>query len=103
MYCFGIQNKHNSDGYYEVMQQEFGIWHTKCFPRSKPPTQTDLVEICRKMGYIDPVTPKARARLENDIGKSLSFKLDFQLKHTNLCYSDGNITIVEFNNDGTHP
>ncbi|XP_063702432.1 serine protease nudel [Culicoides brevitarsis] len=65
-YCYGIQNNHMSDGYYEVMQQEFGVWHTKCFPKSKPPTQTDLIEICRKMGYIDPKYPKARARVDNE-------------------------------------
>lgn len=50
------------------MQQEFGIWHTKCFPKSKPPTEADLKEICKKMGYIEPAHPKARALIDDDIG-----------------------------------
>lgn len=76
LYCYGIQNNHNADGFYEVMQQEFGVWHTKCFPKSKPPTQEDLIEICRTMGYINPQHAKARARVDNETG-IIILKCDF--------------------------
>lgn len=77
MYCYGIQNNPYSDGYYEVMQQEFGIWHTKCFPKSKPPTEKDLIEICKKMGYINPIQPKARARVDNETGNGSHLNIFF--------------------------
>lgn len=81
-YCYGIQNNHHSDGYYEVMKQDNGIWHTKCFLKSKPPTESDLVELCKKLGYIDPISPKARTRVDNDTGKISSVHL-FSISHLN--------------------
>lgn len=50
-----------SGGYGEVMQRSFGIWHTKCFPKSSPPTQDELEELCRKLGFKD--TTKAVGRI----------------------------------------
>ena len=35
------------------MQQTYGVWHTKCFPKPNPPTQSELEAICRRIGYTD--------------------------------------------------
>lgn len=39
------------DGYGQVIEQTFGIWHTKCFPRPHLPTDADVAEICVELGY----------------------------------------------------
>lgn len=33
------------------MQRSYGIWHTKCFPRSSPPSQEELEDLCKKLGF----------------------------------------------------
>ncbi|XP_055376731.1 serine protease nudel [Condylostylus longicornis] len=55
-YCYGLEyspeSKSLSDGYGQLIEQSFGVWHTKCFPRNKPlPSQKDIWEICKKLGY----------------------------------------------------
>lgn len=30
-----------------------GLWHTKCFPKSSEPTQDDVDEICKQLGFND--------------------------------------------------
>uniref|UniRef100_A0A1A9V3W0 SRCR domain-containing protein n=1 Tax=Glossina austeni TaxID=7395 RepID=A0A1A9V3W0_GLOAU len=37
--------------YGQIIEQKFGLWETKCFPKSTPPTIADVREICRKLGY----------------------------------------------------
>lgn len=40
-----------SDGYARVIQQSYGIWHTKCFPKPNEPSQEEIADICHKVGY----------------------------------------------------
>lgn len=42
-----------SHGYGEIMERSFGIWHTKCFPKSSPPTQEELELLCKRLGFKD--------------------------------------------------
>ncbi|KAL9904995.1 serine protease nudel isoform 3-T6 [Glossina fuscipes fuscipes] len=37
--------------YGQIIEQKFGLWETKCFPKSNPPTIAEVREICRKLGY----------------------------------------------------
>ncbi|EDW78727.2 uncharacterized protein Dwil_GK12588 [Drosophila willistoni] len=67
-YCFGIEHPMHqqkmdfwTDGlqhqqettpkYGQVIEQTYGIWHTKCFPKSSPPKSEEVREICKKLGY----------------------------------------------------
>ncbi|XP_017028686.1 serine protease nudel [Drosophila kikkawai] len=67
-YCFGIEHPlqqqkkdfwansqhtqpEKAPQYGQVIEQTYGIWHTKCFPKSKPPHLDEVREICRKLGY----------------------------------------------------
>ncbi|KAM8710459.1 hypothetical protein ACLKA7_017128 [Drosophila subpalustris] len=63
-YCFGIEQplqeqqldywsgqKQTVSQYGQVIEQSYGIWHTKCFPKSTPPSTAEVREICRKLGY----------------------------------------------------
>ncbi|BFF98991.1 serine protease nudel [Drosophila madeirensis] len=67
-YCFGIEhplhqqkkdfwahNQYNTKQiapqYGQVIEQTYGIWHTKCFPKSAPPNMDEVREICKKLGY----------------------------------------------------
>ncbi|XP_030372778.1 serine protease nudel [Scaptodrosophila lebanonensis] len=67
-YCFGIehpldmekkdfwapnQHKHKETApqYGQVIEQSYGIWHTKCFPKSTPPGIKEVRAICAKLGY----------------------------------------------------
>lgn len=33
------------------MQQTFGLWHTKCYNKSQPPTPDEMLQLCQVMGY----------------------------------------------------
>ncbi|XP_075160655.1 serine protease nudel isoform X2 [Haematobia irritans] len=67
-YCYGLehpitqtqqpQNKSishrpelQSFKYGQVIEQSYGVWHTKCFPKSSPPNVTEVRQICKKLGY----------------------------------------------------
>ncbi|XP_055842461.1 serine protease nudel [Episyrphus balteatus] len=62
-YCYGIEQPIKSysskpqppaahtSGYGQVTEQSYGVWHTKCFPRHRPPDSNEVAEICRKLGY----------------------------------------------------
>ncbi|XP_060656762.1 serine protease nudel [Drosophila nasuta] len=63
-YCFGIEHPlhdkpmdyfsgHNQavSQYGQVIEQSYGIWHTKCFPKSTPPSNAEVRSICEKLGY----------------------------------------------------
>ncbi|KAH8302029.1 hypothetical protein KR044_001962 [Drosophila immigrans] len=63
-YCFGIEQplqdqpmdywsgqKQTVSHYGQVIEQSYGIWHTKCFPKSTPPSNAEVRNICEKLGY----------------------------------------------------
>ncbi|XP_070070501.1 serine protease nudel [Drosophila takahashii] len=67
-YCFGIEHPlhqqkkdfwansqhtqpETAPQYGQVIEQTYGIWHTKCFPKSKPLQVDEVREICKKLGY----------------------------------------------------
>ncbi|KAH8365787.1 hypothetical protein KR093_004396 [Drosophila rubida] len=63
-YCFGIEQplqdqamdywsgqKQSVSHYGQVIEQSYGIWHTKCFPKSTPPSSAEVRHICEKLGY----------------------------------------------------
>lgn len=53
-----------SDGYAQVIEQSYGVWHTKCFPKPREPTPEDIIEICQKVGYRDVHHARSRIILE---------------------------------------
>lgn len=61
--CHGIYY-YNADkketGFGEIIKQTFGIWHTKCYHKAKPPTDGEMVSLCRELGYDPPKPPKFR-------------------------------------------
>ncbi|XP_073841369.1 serine protease nudel [Musca autumnalis] len=60
-YCYGLEHpkqqaKKQSGGaqspsYGQVIEQSYGVWHTKCFPKSNPPDVKEVRRICSKLGY----------------------------------------------------
>lgn len=54
-HCYGIHYKstvaRESNDYGEVMQQTFGLWHSKCYNRSQPITPDEMLQLCQVMGY----------------------------------------------------
>ncbi|XP_046808532.1 serine protease nudel [Lucilia cuprina] len=62
-YCYGIEHpiEQNDDlsqkpsnrppQYGQLLEQSYGIWHTKCFPKSTPPDMSEVRQICQKLGY----------------------------------------------------
>ncbi|XP_059216727.1 serine protease nudel [Stomoxys calcitrans] len=72
-YCFGLEQpiaqkqqaqhpSHNiqSPQYGQVIEQSYGVWHTKCFPKSSPPNVTVVRQICSKLGYNPYLQPSYR-------------------------------------------
>jgi hypothetical protein len=51
-----------SDDYHEVVEQKYGMWQSKCFDKNKPPSQEELDEMCRSIGYRNVKTAQARTR-----------------------------------------
>uniref|UniRef100_A0A1B0D634 Uncharacterized protein n=1 Tax=Phlebotomus papatasi TaxID=29031 RepID=A0A1B0D634_PHLPP len=46
-HCTGIRYPlYNSDGFGEIVEQSFGMWHTKCFPRKENLNRTAIGGIC---------------------------------------------------------
>jgi hypothetical protein len=52
-----------SNGFGEVIQRSFGIWHTKCFPKETPPNLEELEDLCKKLGF--KASTKAIGRITN--------------------------------------
>lgn len=57
-----------SSDYAQVIEQSFGIWHTKCFPRNQPPNTTEIADICKQLGYKTIKKPDFRF-IEDEDGK----------------------------------
>lgn len=55
-----------SDGYAQVIQQSYGVWHTKCFPKPHEPTLEEIADICRKVGFTN--VHKAQGRIIHEPG-----------------------------------
>lgn len=69
------------------MQRSFGIWHTKCFPKSSPPTLEELEDLCKKLGF--KTSTKA-------IGRITNLKMDSKLSAS--ATSDGIPVEFQMNN-----
>jgi hypothetical protein len=52
-----------SNGFGEVIQRSFGIWHTKCFSKETPPNLEELEDLCKKLGF--KASTKAIGRITN--------------------------------------
>ncbi|XP_058836544.1 serine protease nudel [Topomyia yanbarensis] len=50
-FCYALQQNHEETNYGEVMQQTFGVWHSKCFPKNVKYDDLAIKEICRSIGY----------------------------------------------------
>lgn len=62
-----------SDGYAQVIQQSYGVWHTKCFPKPNPPNAREIEEICKKLGFTK--TTHANGRIiydQNDLNLNMA-------------------------------
>jgi Low-density lipoprotein receptor domain class A len=77
-YCHGLYKNFNSDGYAQVMKKTMGMWHTKCYPMSTPPTQKDVEDMCKQLG-LKSEKPSAVVRghniqkLSEDNGENIKF------------------------------
>ncbi|CRK92869.1 CLUMA_CG006281, isoform A [Clunio marinus] len=63
-FCNGIFQRDKKDSFGEVMERTYGIWHTKCFPKATPPSQQELEDLCKKLGFKN--HPDAMARVINE-------------------------------------
>ncbi|KAG5666387.1 hypothetical protein PVAND_014416 [Polypedilum vanderplanki] len=62
--CHGINKIVGSDGFYEVLQRTYGLWHTKCFPHSTPPDHVVVEELCNQLELNSPKSkPQARLKI----------------------------------------
>ncbi|XP_055630192.1 serine protease nudel isoform X2 [Toxorhynchites rutilus septentrionalis] len=50
-YCYALQQNPEQSNYGEVMQQSFGIWHSKCFPKDVKYDDENIRQICESIGY----------------------------------------------------
>lgn len=54
-FCYGIQYQNNgarnANGFGEVMQQTFGLWHSKCYNKTTPPNREEMLQLCQTLGY----------------------------------------------------
>ncbi|XP_017840080.1 serine protease nudel [Drosophila busckii] len=72
-FCFGIEQplqdqssdfannmQQQQQSYGQVIEQTYGVWHTKCFPKSTPPSNDEVRQICRQLGYSPDRQPSYR-------------------------------------------
>ncbi|EJY57924.1 AAEL016971-PA [Aedes aegypti] len=71
-YCYALQQNPAETNYGEVMQQSYGIWHSKCFPKDDKYDEQTIKEICHRVGYQQvrkvygrKVLPESRLRTSN--------------------------------------
>ncbi|XP_058457030.1 serine protease nudel [Malaya genurostris] len=50
-FCYALQQNHAETNYGEVMQQTFGVWHSKCFAKNVKYDDQTIMEICQSVGY----------------------------------------------------
>uniref|UniRef100_A0A182QV98 Uncharacterized protein n=1 Tax=Anopheles farauti TaxID=69004 RepID=A0A182QV98_9DIPT len=51
LYCYALQQNSYESGYGELMEQSYGIWHSKCFPKSAQFDDEYMRRICEQLGY----------------------------------------------------
>uniref|UniRef100_A0A182NKP3 Peptidase S1 domain-containing protein n=1 Tax=Anopheles dirus TaxID=7168 RepID=A0A182NKP3_9DIPT len=51
LYCYALQQNSYEAGYGELMEQSYGIWHSKCFPKSAQFDDEYMRRICEQLGY----------------------------------------------------
>lgn len=88
-YCTGVRNTNindhvDDDGFQEVQQQEFGVWHTKCFPRNVSLTEQNITELCKMIGFENVTAATARVVVDSSDGEFLYF-LHTSLKR--ICFN----------------
>jgi hypothetical protein len=55
-----------------------GLWHSKCYPKSSEPTQDDVDEICKQLGFTEVKKPQAKLRgLAEDIKQDKPTSIPF--------------------------
>ncbi|XP_052894765.1 serine protease nudel [Anopheles moucheti] len=50
-YCYALQQNSYEAGYGELMEQSYGIWHSKCFPKATKFDDEYMRRICEQLGY----------------------------------------------------
>jgi hypothetical protein len=65
-----------------VVEQKYGVWQSKCFNKLKPPSQEELEEICRHIGYRNVTSAQVRTRPDDSkiAGMLLGFKSALLIK-----------------------
>ncbi|XP_004525699.1 serine protease nudel isoform X2 [Ceratitis capitata] len=53
----------------QVIEQTYGVWHTKCFPRSRPPDVNEVRQICKQLGFSPFKQPSYR--IIDDVAKKV--------------------------------
>ncbi|XP_050073199.1 serine protease nudel [Anopheles maculipalpis] len=51
LYCYALQQNSYEAGYGELMEQSYGIWHSKCFPKTAQFDDEYMRRICEQLGY----------------------------------------------------
>uniref|UniRef100_A0A182MEN1 Peptidase S1 domain-containing protein n=1 Tax=Anopheles culicifacies TaxID=139723 RepID=A0A182MEN1_9DIPT len=51
LYCYALQQNSYEAGYGELMEQSYGIWHSKCFPTTTKFDDEYMRRICEQLGY----------------------------------------------------
>uniref|UniRef100_A0A182K055 Peptidase S1 domain-containing protein n=1 Tax=Anopheles christyi TaxID=43041 RepID=A0A182K055_9DIPT len=64
LYCYALQQNSYEAGYGELMEQSYGIWHSKCFPKTAQFGEEYMRRICEQLGYSQVRKIYGRAILE---------------------------------------
>ncbi|XP_053674751.1 serine protease nudel [Anopheles nili] len=51
LYCYALQQNSYEAGYGELMEQSYGIWRSKCFPKTAQFDDEYMRRICEQLGY----------------------------------------------------
>lgn len=65
-----------------MIEQSYGVWHTKCFPKPKEPTTAELNEICQKVGYRD--VHQARGRIVLNTSEQTYYSINEYITFPNI-------------------
>lgn len=63
------------------MQRSYGLWHTKCFPKTSPPSQEVLEDICKQLGFKSVI--KVHGRVLNEDSTDASKMVQYLTDHNN--------------------